>query len=284
MRNKRMAAAGLAVIMVIGGTWAYFNQKMTIKNPFSTGKYDSVIKEDFKPDDGDTWTPGATVNKDVEVKNTGDYDLFVRVKFDETWINKDNQEWKKDLTGLDGTTDQKNATDGLIETDGSVVQKIFHETNKNNWVYNVADGYWYYKANLTAGGTTGVFLDAVKLLEDTDMGAYTIKKYYTEAEAAPDESKAENFGANAADAGTKWVLYDETSADAADHTDKPVPESAKHNIVITRQDAEKPGYGNADYTLSITVQTVQATEDAMKTAFALTAAPSGCIWEFTEQN
>ena len=72
-KNKKIAGvAGLAAIMVIGGTFAYFNQTMTVTNPFDTGKYDTNVTEDFKPEDGDNWEPGAEVNKDVTVKNTGD--------------------------------------------------------------------------------------------------------------------------------------------------------------------------------------------------------------------
>lgn len=270
MRNKKMAAAaGLAAIMVIGGTWAYFNQSSVIKNPFSTGKYDSIVVEDFKPEDGDNWVPGATINKDVTVNNTGDYDLFVRVKFEDSWVNKTNPEWNKTVTKRNGTTDQKVANDGLIADDGSVVKLIFNDANKSNWVYSNTDGYWYYKTNLAAkSGTTGTFLDAVQLIEDADMGKYTTTKYYTIADTAPGTAD-ENFGTDAA---TQWKEY----------TSENVPDGAAHNIVITRQDPSAPGYGNADYTLTITVETVQATKEAMKNAFSLSDAPTGCTWTYTD--
>lgn len=279
MRNKKMtAAAGLAAIMVIGGTWAYFNQSSVIKNPFSTGKYDSIVVEDFKPEDGDNWVPGATINKDVTVNNTGDYDLFVRVKLDETWTEKGTDTARKTNTGMDSTTSQANAADGLVTADGSVVKKIINQTNADKWFYNSTDGYWYYKYNLKAkgaedgGDTTGIFLDAVQLIEEADMGLYTTTKYYTTAADAPDASDSANFSTDTSEAGTKWVVY----------TSENVPDGATHNIVITRQDSTKPGYGNADYTLTITVETVQATEAAMKSAFKLDAAPTDCTWTFTD--
>lgn len=273
MRNKKLTAiAGLAAIMIIGGTWAYFNQSSVIKNPFSTGKYDSIVVEDFKPQDGENWVPGATVNKDVTINNTGDYDLFVRVKFDDSWINKTDSSWTKTVTKRDETTSQENENDGLIQNDGSVVELVFNQGNRTKWFYNQDDGYWYYKYNLKAKGaadgsdTTGNFLDAVKLLENADMGRYTTTKYYTTAADAPDASEIGD------DKTTQWVAYDGEN----------VPQEATHNIVITRQDPTAPGYGNADYTLTITVETVQATEDAMQAAFALTSAPNDCAWTFTE--
>lgn len=263
-KNKKIAGvAGLAAIMVIGGTFAYFNQTMTVTNPFDTGKYDTNVTEDFKPEDGDNWEPGAEVNKDVTVNNTGDYDVLVRVKLTEKWVNKTSGiTVAENTTGLKGDASQVDATDGLTTGDYSVVEKTL---NAANWVYNDADGYWYYKTNLAAKTDTGKFLDAVKLLEDADMGKYTVTNYYTEADDKPGE------GAIGTDATTQWVAYTGN-----------VPKTAKHSMAVTKQDTNAPGYGNADYTLTITAQTVQATDAAMKAAFGLTVQPTGCNWNLTQ--
>lgn len=280
MRNKKKmaAAAGLAAVMVIGGTWAYFSQTAKIENPFSTGKYDSIVIEDFKPDDGDNWVPGATINKDVTVNNTGDYDLFVRVRFDEKWQDKGSETVRKENKGMDASTYQASGTDGLVVNDKSVVKKIINKANEDKWVYNADDGYWYYKYNLKAKNdkndedTTGTFLDAVQLIEDADMGLYTTTNYYTTAATAPGTDSGD-FGTKKDDAGTKWVAY----------TGK-VPSDALHNMALARQDADKPGYGNAEYTLTITVETVQATKAAMESTFGLESEslPGGISWTFTD--
>lgn len=253
MRNKKqMGIVGLAAIMVIGGTFAYFNQEMKVENPFDTGKYNSVLVEDFKPDDGENWSPGAEVNKDVQVKNTGDYDVLVRVKFDEKWVNKENNQWVVTNTGRDGSTGQEDESDGNIKNDTSVVQ--LNLSNSDKWVY--ADGYWYYKEILSSGENTGKFLDSVTLLKNTDMGYYTKKNYYSSEETRPDEADL-----------TQWTEY----------VDK-LPDNAKHNMSVTELDSAKPGYSNADYTLSITAQTVQVTKEAVQSAFGITEAPAGCTW------
>jgi alternate signal-mediated exported protein len=263
-KNKKIAGvAGLAAIMVIGGTFAYFNQTMSVTNPFDTGKYDTSVTEDFKPEDGDNWEPGAEVNKDVTVKNTGDYDVLVRVKLTEKWVNKTTSETiAENTTGLKGNASQANANDGLTTGDYSVVEKTLNDAN---WVYNDADGYWYYKTNLASKADTGIFLDAVKLLENTDMGKYTVTNYYTTAETKPSEDMI------GVDPATSWVAYTGN-----------VPEDAKHSMAVTNQDPNAPGYGNADYTLTITAQTVQATDAAMKDAFGLTSQPTGCSWNLTQ--
>lgn len=268
MRNKKtIAIAGITAIMVIGGTWAYFSQSSTINNPFSTGKYGNIVVEDFKPEDGEDWQPGATVNKDIEVQNTGDYDLLVRVKFDENWYDKDTTNPRKTLEGMNVGTYQESATDGEVTNDASVVSKTL--ANEDKWVYK--EGYWYYKTNLTKGTSTDKFLDSVTLLEDADMGKYEVKTYYTTADTAPDASVPENFGTDATEAGSKWISYTGN-----------VPSEAKHSIAITEQEAGKAGYSNADYVLTITVETVQATEDAVKGVFGLTSAPTDCTWEYKD--
>lgn len=263
-KNKKIAGvAGLAAIMVIGGTFAYFNQTMTVTNPFDTGKYDTNVTEDFKPEDGDNWEPGAEVNKDVTVKNTGDYDVLVRVKLTEKWVNKTTGNTvAENTTGLKGNAFQADAKDGLTTGDYSVVEKTL---NAANWVYNDADGYWYYNANLAAGTDTGKFLDAVKLMENADMGKYTVKNYYTKAETKPAETEIGN------NPDTQWVEYEGT-----------MPEKTTHTLAVTTLDQNASGYADSDYTLTITAQTVQATDAAMKDAFGLTAQPTGCNWNLTQ--
>lgn len=262
MKNKKLlGVTGLAVVALVGGSLAYFNQTMEVENPFDTNKYGSELVEDFHPGDGENWQPGATVNKDIEVKNTGDYDVLTRVKFDETWTRKGEDSAYKTNKGMNNTTSQADATDGLTEADGSIVTKTLNATE---WVYNPSDGYWYYKHNLTAGSSTGNFLDSVTLLEEADMGKYVVTKYYTTA----DEEPANDVIGE--DPATQWVKYEGE-----------VPDNAKHTRTVTAIEDGKEGYSNSDYKLTITAQTVQATEDAVQDAFELTTL-EGTDWTLTK--
>lgn len=142
MKNKKLKAiAGLVAVAVIGGSLAYFNQTMTVENPFDTNKYSSELVETFNPGDGDDWQPGATVNKDIQVDNTGDYDVIVRVKFDETWTRKGGNSAYVTNTGINDSTSQTDETDGLVTGDYSVVKKNL--LNADKWFYNTNDGYYY---------------------------------------------------------------------------------------------------------------------------------------------
>ena len=262
MKNKKLAAGitGLAAIAMVGGTLAYFNQTMTAENKFDTGKYGSTIVEDFKPKDGNDWKPGVEVNKDVEVVNTGDQDVVVRVKFDETWVVKgDNEKVITENLFLDGTTFQANPTDGLVEEDKSVVKLTLNGVN-TTWLRG-EDGWYYFIDKLAAGATTDTFLDSVQLIKDADLGLYINKKYYTKEKEKPSVTDL-----------SKWTSY---TGD--------MPKDATFNLSVTEQDPLATGYSNADYTLKVTAQTVQATTGAVTEVFG-TKVPADCLnkWKLVD--
>lgn len=266
-KQKKLAAlVALLLVFVLGGTFAYFNQTLTAENPFDTDKYETVLTEDFKPEDGKKWQPGATVNKVVAVDNTGDYPVVVRVKFDETWAGKELGNTIFEATGRDGSTGQVKDDDGLTTGDTSVVKLIFNGTDgaAENWTYNKDDGYWYYNSKIEPGKSTDAFLKAVQLIEDADMGTYNVKKYYT---TAVDKPAYDKIGTDPA---TQWVQYE---PDKDGNLNIPVPNGSTHNMAKTVQ--VNPGYSNADYTLKITAQTVQATKAAAEAAFGAANVLSG---------
>ena len=235
MKNKKLKAiAGLVAVAVIGGLLAYFNQTMTVENPFDTNKYSSELVETFNPGDGDDWQPGATVNKDIQVDNTGDYDVIVRVKFDETWTRKGGNSAYVTNTGINDSTSQTDETDGLVTGDYSVVKKNL--LNADKWFYNTNDGYYYYLDNLKAGQNTGTFLDSVKLIDNADMGKYEVIKYYTSADNKPADDVIGD------DASTGWKVYTGE-----------VPADAKHTRTVTKLVNGCEGYADSDYKLTITI-------------------------------
>lgn len=263
MKNKKLkAVVGLMAVAVIGGSLAYFNQTMTVENPFDTNKYESEMVEHFKPTDGDNWQPGATVNKDIQVNNTGDYDVIVRVKFDETWARKGSNSAYVTNTGIKDSATQTSASDGLVDGDYSVVKKNL--SNADKWFYNENDGYYYYLGNLKAGQNTGTFLDSVKLIDDADMGKYDVIKYYTTADSEPGSDQIGE------DASSQWKVYEGE-----------VPTDAKHTRTVTKLVGGYEGYADSDYKLTITAQTVQASKEAVNGTFGLTGV-TGSKWTLAE--
>ncbi len=293
MKSKKKAIALAAVLGVagIGGTLAYFNQTLEAANEFDTGKYDTELIEDFKPKDGDNWEPGAKVNKDVLVQNTGDYPVVVRVKFDEKWERKGTKELIYEASSADKKLDkneentasnkiesvyQQDALDGKYgqDLDDSVVHKELHLGK--DWFYNEKDGYYYYNKILEGVKEDGevkiydqttFLLDSVTLDENADLGRYKEKKYYATVEKQP-ASDSDEWIEFSTDSNANYISTDEMNALVQKESGG--EKEITFMKAVTAQVDGFEGYSNADYTLTVTAQTVQATTGAIKAGFGWT--------------
>ena len=189
---KVMSVLGIAAVVAVGGTFAYYTATDTFKNPFNTESFGTSSVEFFNPADGDNWEPGVKVDKAVFGMNEGEGDVYVRVFFEEEWTRtKEGDSDPTTLTklgsnedifvpkessiqpGLEGTTDGD-----IVEGKESVVFKtlknVVDEEGRNTaqkW-YKGSDGWYYYTSVLKSGETTELLLDGVQLAGDTDMGKY----------------------------------------------------------------------------------------------------------------
>lgn len=277
-KKSVIALTGLLALALIMGSWAYFSQMSTVENPFDTGEYGSTIIENFKPKDGENWIPGVEIDKEVYAINTGDVDLIVRARLDETWTRKDATSPYKDSENdpYDVYTPyQDSATDGLTDDDKSVVNKNFSAST--NWI-DGGDGWYYYAVNLEKGETTDMWLGSVQLLEDADMGLIETIKYVS-ASNDTDESN--------------WVWFEYTGSmpKYIDASGNPVEEDdadaheVLHNKVETAyandNGTDLLGYSKSLYNLKVTIQTVQPTQEALDAVFgdgSSFTAPTGASW------
>lgn len=260
--SKVFALAGIGALALVGGTFAYYSSTQTFNNPFETSNFGTSVVEKFNPSEGDTWVPGATVDKEVYATNTGDGEVWVRVKFEEEWTAKDGElklnglKWDSgdDTFNPDSakTGQQDNPSDGLVAKDtGSVVYKNI--TLGENWK---KDGqYYYYKSALAKGQSTTKLLDDVTLCEDTDMGKMETTTYYllndTEFDPVPVYPAPEG-------ATYTWT---ENEPDKEKMEGKYVY-TAKAEDFVEEEGVKLQGYANANYTLTITTEFVQADADA----------------------
>lgn len=272
-RNKKMTMAicGIAAVALLAGSFAYWNQTHTVENPFNTGeKYATTVIENFNPSDGENWQPGVEVDKAVQVANTGDQDVIIRIKMDEKWV-RDNVTYKE----LKAETDkdkvylasQDSAIDGLTTNDDTVVAKNL--STSTNWIKG-NDGWYYYKVTLSEGQTTDQWLKSVELLNDADMGVQEVKKYIT--------------ADTTVDASTTWEEY--TGKMPNKTTGGELVLHNKTDLVYKQVAGEELlGYVDSNYTLSITTQTVQATKEAVIATFGLTAeqiTALGVNWTYAD--
>lgn len=284
MKNRKtsiIALVALLVVALVGSTVAYWTQTSTIDNPFETGKqYGSTIVEKFTPKDGEDWLPGVEVAKEVSVSNDGDTDILVRAKLTETWKYKGANSFYIDLKGKDPymvqqAGDVAGKTDGKTDGDKSVVKKNIAKNGK--WTDAGDDGWCYYTENLTKGQTTAEWLQSVELDKDTDMGAPKTTFYV----AVDADGKTWYELAGNLDKAPKYVTINGGVATAADKdtTDAKPVTYGKHEIKI---DPTAKGYSDSEYVLTVTVQTVQATQEAVDATFGgggTFTAPQGCNWK-----
>lgn len=328
LNKKALAGAGLGAVVLVGGTFAYYNQTLSIDNPLKSSKYGTELVEEFTP--SEELKPGATIKKEVGVTNTGDYPVLVRIRMDEKW-SRLNAQGTLDTFGVHGSGDidfnftgltatqvptEAGGTDGDTngltfvgeDKDGTVVRKDLIEGVDGKWLKG-SDGYWYYRSILQKDGTTGNLLKSLTFATNMDMGLYNVKDYYY---AGKTGLVKENIGTDAVGyESTAWIPYeitkenevvtkiesavfslDSTDADndgfadgdknkdgiidaidmaivlGVDPTskDESVPKSLYRKNVSTLDD-QKKGYADANYTLTVKTQVVQATEDAVTEAF-----------------
>lgn len=288
-RSKKVASMAVAMVAVlaIGGTFAYYTANHEIDNTMETGTYGDQMTEVFTPDSN--WEPGEEADKIVGVTNTGDYDIVVRVSMSETWTDADGIEiitvasTDEDFDDATVTTGvQLSTTDGLVddsedttlgsventlETDGSVVYK---ELAESGWTYNSADGYWYYNSILVSEASTTLLLESITLAEDTDMGVYEEIVSYVVT------------GSETLDGDETWIelgtalVSGETDVYIEDLADVVVDDGYYlHVKSVSTITTDYEGYAGATYVLTITSETLQATDEAIAT---WDTAPASLAW------
>ncbi|WP_343249776.1 BsaA family SipW-dependent biofilm matrix protein [Diplocloster hominis] len=280
-KNKKvLVLSGLLVLAMIAGVLAYFNKTTTINNPFSTKSYGGETVEKFNPGEGEDWEPGATVEKLVTASNTGDYPLYVRVKFDETWTRKDESTAFIDIKANDAASEplvnakkilnvfQTNNADGVanVTVDDTVVAKNLVNIGGADakWV-DGGDGYFYYYKPLEPDNSTEALLESVTFAQDADMGLYG--SVITYALCADPDKKLTTPPADAVWKSEAELLAGSGAATVADFMKL---EQNKGMALFTKNtsalEAGLSGYADANYLLTITTDFVQTSADALAAA------------------
>ena len=147
MKNKRalVGIAMLALVVLIGGTFAYFRMTWEKENEFKLGGFESKISETFtSPSD---WTPCTETPKVVKVTNDGSIALAARIKIQE-------QRWDK----LDDSRQNVTGTLPLKVNNEDIA--VLGLVNTSDWVLN-SDGYYYYRSDIAPGEASSNFIDKV---------------------------------------------------------------------------------------------------------------------------
>ena len=139
------AIGALALIIALVGGVVAVNQNMALfNNRFDLATFRTEVSETF--DSPNDWKPCDETQKLVTVRNTGNIDALVRIKMDEHWISKDDEELSLVYRGV------------------TLAQISFAN---NDW--ELRNGYYYYKNTLRAGESAD-FISAVTFSCDADFG------------------------------------------------------------------------------------------------------------------
>ena len=128
-----------SVLLIVGGTIAYYTSSDTFENEFDTGTYKIETQEAFVSPDN--WTPGTTTPKTVIATNKGNTPAAVRIKLTPSW---------KDANG-----------DPLSLTDGTNEAAIINYASDKDYKWIYQDGYYYYIRPLNENESTSTLINSV---------------------------------------------------------------------------------------------------------------------------
>ena len=173
-RLLAIAAAVACCTLLAGGTLAYFSASERAHNVITSGGVDIELHEWADYESKTPWTedtkaeimPGTSVEKVVEVQNTGDSEAWVRVKVDKSFT----------------------VGDELISAD--VLVCGLPSEGDENWQKATVDGvdWWYYQKPLAAGEVTAPLFKDVTLQPETgndyQSGTATVSVYVQAVQVA----------------------------------------------------------------------------------------------------
>ena len=174
----------LLLLVAVGTTLAYiFTQTDPVENTFKPSKVFCAVVEDG----GDPVAAGThntvTEKKDVQIKNTGDTDAYIRAAVVVNWMSEDGSKvW---------------AQKPVKDTD----YKISYNLSNNGWI-NGGDGYYYYTQPVDPNEMTGVLINSATQ-EVTGPKGTDGTQYYLSIEIVASAIQAEGMGAGSAQ--EAWV-------------------------------------------------------------------------------
>jgi alternate signal-mediated exported protein len=179
-KQKRVLVASivLAGMIVVGGTFAWFQAEDQVTNQLSaTNKYNVTVTEsDFTPPE--QWIPGEEVNKDVMAVNSGNIDAFVRLSLTNAFTVTNY------TTGTALPTEGNDVTTPATGTSYVVLSKTataaVAQNNNSGSEANAVDATADEVTSIQAGGKLVIAKGAsVKPSDSQDVNTSTYKPYET---------------------------------------------------------------------------------------------------------
>ena len=132
--NKKsiiIASVMLLLLVAVGTTLAYiFTETNPVENTFNPSKVACAVVENNNPDENRAdIVLNDSIKTNVQIKNTGDTDAYIRVAVVVNWMSEDGTKvW---------------ATKPVKSTDGTDGDYTISYAENTGWEKG-SDGYWYY--------------------------------------------------------------------------------------------------------------------------------------------
>ena len=249
-KKAALGLAGIAAVAVIGGTWAYWSQDLTAANEFETGKFDSDIVEQFTPPAVGEWLPGVTTEKDVKVTSSGDVDMAL--------VAEITQEWNRDGESLPLR---------FAAPDPSPITRGYENAAVINWGENTAMHDITAMDSVADKAKDMGITAAVSSLEDSEA-----KDKWVLVDVSDDYSKLTFVYNGIIPAGeeTPELLNSVTLNSKIESyvSEKNYSYDENGELQVETKGWMEENYEDAQYTMDIHVNTVQATGDAIREIFS----------------
>lgn len=152
-----MFACSLGAFLFCSGmTLASWKSQGETVNKISIASVKGQIVEEYEQ--GQVVAPNGTVDKVVQVRNTGTVDALPRVKVETAW------------------GDGRDESGKLLVNPDLVTDNIEIHYNTEHWLYREEDGYFYYKSVLKPGEITTPLMESFTINGEKTGGAYRNKQ------------------------------------------------------------------------------------------------------------
>lgn len=183
--NKKfivVTALALLLFVTVGSTLAYiFTKTEPVENTFNPSKVACAVVENNKPDENKAdIVPNDSIKTNVQIKNTGDTDAYIRVAVVVNWMNDDGTKvWAtRPVEGEDYT--------------------ISYDLSKG-WV-DGDDGYYYYTKAvppIDGNNLTSILIENATQINDGPKGTDGTQ-YYLSIEIVASAIQSNGMGATSA--------------------------------------------------------------------------------------
>lgn len=193
--NKKsiiITSVALLIFVAVGTTLAYvFTQTDPVENTFKPSKVSCAVVENGNPRENTANVVQTDNSKtNVQIKNTGDTDAYIRVTVVVNWMSADGTKvW---------------ATKPVEDTDYSINWAFDDTENPTAWDPG-SDGYYYYKNSVVPnGGVTEILINEAKVLKEAPQEGYylSIEIVASAIQAKPTSVVTSQWGVTVANDGT----------------------------------------------------------------------------------